>query len=217
MIQFSKTDLKPNNLFNTLPHYFKEHDTYVPSGVIGYENDGFLERYLEALCLELDSEFSPYVDNLGYLYDALGLSNLPNSDYNKFLIHISDMLGNPPDIGTDDQYARLLRYLTHILRVKGTRMSLDLYLALFGYKVSSMEIIPYNNIIYDATPQPFKYDNSLHYDTNLIYFFDINLVITDYDGLTTGDPGLTWLGYLKEALGNFIMPIMTNIISITYV
>lgn len=216
MIQFSKTSIKPNYMFGTLPNYFKENDTYVPNSVVGYEDEGFLERYLEAFCLEVDGELSPYLDNLGYLFDATGLNNLPHSDPDRFLIHLSDIMGNPPDIGTDTQYKILIRYLTHILKVKGSLLSLDLYLALLGYKVKEITITSYASPIYDAIPTPFKYDNGLNYDTEGIYYFEIDLIITDYGGLLTGDPGSTWLETLKQALGNFIMPIMTNIVSISY-
>lgn len=216
MITFSKTIEKPNYLFGLLPNYFKENDTYVPNEVLGFESEGFLERYLGGLCSDIDSELSPYLDNIGYLYDATGLSNLPHSDYNKFLIHISDMMGNPPDIGTEELYAILLRYLVHILRVKGTRLSLDLYLVLFGYKVKDMTITPYMTPIYDHLPTPYKYDDGYVYDTMDIFYFDLDLVITDYNGMGPLDPGSPWLLKLREALGNFIMPIYINLISVTY-
>lgn len=217
MITFSKTVSKPNFLFGKFPNYFKENDTYVPNAVVGYESDGWLERYLEGFSLELDGEFSPYVEALGWLFDATGLSNLPHSDPDVFLIHISDVLGNPPDIGTDAQYKILLRYLRWILQTKGTRLSLDLYLALFGYQVSSLTSTPYDSPIYDNTPTPYKYDDGLFYDMESIYYFDVDLVIEDLVGTTTGDPGSTWLDNLKDALSNFIMPIIVNLQSVTYV
>ena len=207
---------KPNQnyLFGQLPHYFKENDSYVRNDIVGYENQGFLERYLEAFCLEYDQEVDPYIENIGHLYNALGLDNLPMVGSNKFITHLSDMLDNPPDIGTDEQYKILLRYLTHILRVRGTRLGLNLYLAIFGYRVDNLITTPYETAIYD---DGFKYDDGWIYDGEEIFFFDVDLVITDYEGINSGNPGSTWLALLKQALQNYIMPVITELKTVTYV
>lgn len=216
MINFAQVGEKPNLMFGTLPNYFKENDSYKPSTVEGFEDDGFLERYLEAFCEDIDDDLIPYVESLGYLYDATGLSNIPNLNLDAFIDYISSMLGNPPDIGTDAQYRTLLRYLRWILQVKGTYLSLKLYLALFGYKVKSFISTPLLTPTYDNTPVPYKYDDGYQYDMQQIWFFNVDIVITDYDGIHHGDPGVLWLNYLREALGSFIMPIFVNIRTLTY-
>ena len=216
MISLSKVGDKPNFLFGQLPHYFKENDSYKPNAVLGYEGDGFVERYLEGFCKELDNELTPYMDNIGYLYDALGLSNIPGSNQDRFLIHIAEFLGNPPDISTKERYKLLLTCLKYILQTKGSWESINLYLALFGYKVDSYELIPYDSPLYDKTPTPDKYDVGYATDTTKLFYFDLNLVITDYPGYTYGDPGVDWLALLKEAISNFLLPVNVNLLSITF-
>lgn len=217
MTTFSKTATKPNYLFGTLPHFFKENDNYVPNTVVGYESDGLLERYLEAFCLELDDEVTPYLGSLTYLWDAIGLNNLPGSEPDKFLIHLSDIMLNPPNVGSSDMYKILIRYIREILQVRGTRLSLDLYLALLGYKVSSITSTPIESPLYDKTPTPDIFDNNLIYDSFRIYYFHIDLVITDYDGIVNTTPSSEWLANLELALENFIFPIFSEIDSITYI
>lgn len=221
MIIFGKTATKPNHLFGQLPNYFKENDSYVPNAVSGYEDQGFLERYLQGFCEEIDDEISPYLDNILWLFDALGLSNLPNTDPDLFLIHLSDSLGNPPDIGDDagnhEQYKTLLRYLRIILQNKGSITGVNLYLKLFGYTISSLTVTPYDSPIYDRTPTPFKYDSGIIYDANNIIFSDLDMVISNYPGLTPGAPDSGWLDTLKNAIQVFLLPINTSLNSITYV
>ena len=210
---FSSLPDKPNYLFGKLPDYFKANDNYVPNAVVDYTDKGLLERYLETFCAEIDAELIPPINDLGLLFNAIGL---PAGDSSKFVNLISDTMGNPPDIGSEDLYKILLRYIIYILQTKGTRIALDLYLALFGYKVYSLDIRPYEKPYYDATPTPFKFDNGYRFDSESIFYFDADLVITDYDGRTEGDPGTPWLVKLREALGNFILPIYINLISVTY-
>lgn len=217
MITFSKTINKPGFLFGKLPNYFKANDNHIPNTVVGYENDGLLERYLDIFGLELDNQFTPYIDSLHLLYDAIGLNNIPGNNTDRFLIHIADTLGNPPDIGTNDQYKTLLRYLIHILKNKGNRASLDMYLALFGYQVSEIVIDPYDSLVYDNLPTPAKYDSGRLYDTNVIWYFNMVLTIEDLNGTNTGAPTTQWLIDLRDALNNFIMPITVEISTVNYV
>lgn len=218
MITFAKTATKPNYLFGKLPLYFKENDSYVPNNVTNYTDRGLLERFLEVFCLEIDGNIKPYLDNIGYLYDVQGLSNTPVTNPDDFINHIAETLGNPPDIGSKTQYKNLLAHLVSILKVKGTKEAIDLYLAIFGYKISTIGITPLESPTYDWTPSAAQYDSGYIYDNQSLFFSEITLEITDYDGLTTGDPGNTWLtNSLKPALENFIIPMYTSIVSITYV
>lgn len=213
MIIFSKTTNKSNFLFSKLPNYFEDNDTYVGNGVEGYSDDGILERFLESLCLELDNEFSPYVDSLGFLFDATGLNNIPGTNKDRFLVHIADDWGNPPSIGNTNNYSVLLRYLIYILRRKGTLESINLYIRLFGYKVKSVSSTPYDTIKYDENA---KYDTGKSYDIKSMFYHDLSIIITDYNGFGPNEPTEQWLGSLKQALIQFIIPIYTNLVSVTY-
>jgi len=212
MITFGKTSSKPNFLFGKLPNYFKENDSYKDGN-----NEGLLERYLEIFCAEIDDKVSPYIDSVLEIRDAEALNGFPHTDPMQFLNYIASDLGNPPDIGTEEQYIALLRHIRLIFQTKGTITSLKLFLALYGYAVSSLSNIVFVTRKYDETPTPLKYDDSLIYDEELIFYSDCTLIITDYPGTTTGDPGSDWLDLLKEALQKFIFPIFANIVSITYV
>ena len=213
MITFSKIGDRSNFLFDKLSSYFKENDSYKGTDVPGYEGDGIVERFLETFCLELDNEFSPYVDSLGYLFDATGLSNLPGIDTDRFLIHIADSWGNPPSISDNSNYRVLLRYLIYILRKRGTLEGLNLYLRLLGYKVKTLTTLPYDTVKYDDGS---KYDNGLFYDVQSMFYHDINIVITDYTGFGPTVPTSDWLDSLKQALIQFIIPIYSNLVSVTY-
>ena len=86
---FGKTASKPNFMFGRLPHYFKENDSYKD-----VNNEGLLERYLEIFCAEIDTEVSPYIDELLDITDAEALSGLTRDNPTELLIHISELFGN---------------------------------------------------------------------------------------------------------------------------
>lgn len=212
MITFGKTSSKPNHLFGKLPSYFKENDTYKDGN-----DEGLLERYLEIFCLEIDNEVSPYIDELLDITDAEALSGLTRSNPMDFLNILSDIFKNPPDIGTEDQYIKLIRHIVWILKTKGTIRSLELFLAIFGYAINDLTFEVPGTGIYDLTPTPLKYDDSVIYDPGFVFYSTWDLEITDYPGTTTGDPGSTWLDLLKEAIQTFIAPIFSVLQSVTYV
>lgn len=212
MITFGKTSSKPNHLFGKLPLYFKTEDTYKDGN-----DEGLLERYLEIFCAELDNEVSPYIDELLDITDAEALTGLTRSNPTEFLNTISDVFGNPPDIGTEAQYITLLRHVVWILKTKGTRKSLELFLAVFGYEISTLTEAAAVEVVYDASPTAIEYDDSLLYDVGFPFYSDWDLIITDYTGTTTGNPGSAWLTLLKEAIQQFISPIFATLTSVTYV
>ena len=213
MITFSKTGDRSNFLFDKLSSYFKENDSYQGTNVPGYEGDGIVERFLETFCLELDNEFSPYIDALGYLFDATGLGNIPGTNPDRFLIHIADSWGNPPSISDNGGYKLLLRYLIYILRKRGTLEGLNLYLRLMGYKVKTISSSPYDTIKYDDGS---KYDDGWAFDVKNMFYHDVSIVITDYDGFGPTTPAYGWLDSLKQALIQFIIPIYSNLTAVTY-
>lgn len=219
MITFGKTSTKPNFLFGKLPHYFKENDSYKDGN-----DEGLLERYLEIFCAEIDNEVSPYIDEVLDITDAEALSGLTRDNPTELLIHISELFGNPPDIGTgesysgdEDEYIVLIRYIIYILQTKGTRKAIEYYLAIYGYEITTLTESGSTITTYDETPTVGEYDDDGVYDEGFIFYSGFDLVITDLPGTGTKSPTQAWLDdYVKPAIQNFIAPIWAQLGSLTY-
>lgn len=211
MRTLAKTSSRPNYLFSLLPHYFKENDSYKDGN-----GEGLLERYLEIFCAEVDSQVAPYIDNVHYLLDAENLSSLPHDDPDKFLDYLSGIFGNPPYLGTDIQYKALIKHIVWILKSKGTFTSVELFLNLLGYTIDSYTEETFPDIIYDETPTPLKYDNSISYDDLYKFYSNWDLVITDIAGTGPKSPTAEWLTKLKQAIQKFLCPIFATLNSVTY-
>lgn len=140
-------------LFPLLPVYFKKYDSYKDK----YDR-GFLERFLVAHGWEIDQEIIPFIEC--YL-DIIDAKQAPE----KYLDHLSDVLGNPPDITQDDAYRNILRYAVTIYKIKGTRKSFELFFSLLGFDVEIYEV-PWNN-------EDIKYDSGHRYDTGLPTTYDL--------------------------------------------
>jgi len=223
MITFGKTASKPNFMFGKLPRYFKENDGG-SKVVSGYEGEGTLERYLEIFCTEIDNEVSPYIDEVLSITDAEALAGLTRVDPTELLIHISELFGNPPDVGigtsysgNEDEYIVLIRYIRHILQRKGTELGLEYYLNIYGYTVSTLTESGITTKSYDESPTPLKYDDGTEYDVGFTFFSGFDLVITDVAGTGTKSPPQAWLdNYLKPAIQKFIAPMWATLGTITY-
>lgn len=133
-----------NSIFPLLPVYFKEFDSYKDK-----HDRGFLERFLIAHGWEIDQEIIPFIEC--YL-DIIDASVTPG----KYLDHLSDVLGNPPDIFNNDSYRNILLYAVTIYKIKGTRRSYELFFSLLGFDVEIYEL-PW------ATESKY-YDNGEQYD-----------------------------------------------------
>jgi len=143
-------------LFDKLPYYFLNQDTYKDS-----EGRGLLQRYLTL--------FGDYLDEyvIGEIECYLNIidSSLTSS---KYLTDLSATLGNPPDIFKDEnKYRNLLHYISSVYKIKGTLESYKLFFSILGYDIILTEI-PIPNIldsekVYDATGQ---YDNGNIYDAD---------------------------------------------------
>lgn len=212
MRTLSSNGSKPNYLFGLLPHYFKQNDTYKD-----INDKGLLERYLEIFCNEVDQEVvNPYIEGLLSVTDAEALGNINIANINNLLIHIAETFGNPPSIGTDNQYKALLRHIWEILQCKGTTKSLSLYLALYGYKIKNLSESGITLHQYDQVPIKGVYDTGLTYDEGFTFYSGYDLAITDYPGTGTKNPSQEWLNLLKEAISQFISPVFAQLNSITY-
>ena len=209
MITFGKTASRPNYLFGKLPVYFKVNDSYKDGS-----NEGLLERYLQTFCVEIDEMLSPSIDSIGLITDAESQGLLPGNGHGDFIIHIAELFGNPPNIGTNDQYKVLIRHIMEIIQSKGTTHSLKLFLAIYGYKIYSISESSITMNKYDQ--EDITMDSIYTYDVGFIFYSGWDLVITDYDGTGTKNPNAPWLALLKEAIQTFITPIFAELKTLTY-
>lgn len=115
-------------LFSRLPVYFYKNDSYKDPN-----NKGLLQRFTEVLGEEIDEEI------VTRLEDHLSILNINNSD-TKYLPHIADSLGNPPDINLDvEQYSNLLSFITSYYKIKGTVAGYDFFFSLLNLDVEIEE------------------------------------------------------------------------------
>jgi len=201
MFTFSKTSTKPNFLFGLLPNYFKENDAYKDSN-----SEGTLERFLSIFCNEIDVEVKPFLEGTGILFHADSYDSLPTADKSKFLIHLSDTLGNPPDIfNSEVKYRALLSNIFEIYKYKGSRRSLDNFLALMDWVIIDYFEIPGSGNNYDMDLQ---YDGGcIIYDTSCVSFSRYSITITDTNGTIIKTPTVEELERLREVIENFIQPV----------
>lgn len=153
-------------IFNQLPDYFKESDTYKDGS-----DRGLLERLVRALEQDFDDNLIPYIENF--------TTNLnPLTADPKFINYLAYVLGDPPDIFTgsdmidyvDPRYAKLLGYIIHIYKIKGTVNS---YKYLFGFLGLGVNIIELQN-------DDFLYDVMI-YDEDTNVYDEECIECTQYD------------------------------------
>ena len=138
-----------NYLWSLLPSFFKKEDTYKD-----INNQGLLERYLSVLGSELDAEVIPAIHCYLNAIDAQQCNE-------KFLNHISDTVGSPPDIFQDDViYRNLLSFIVTFYKIKGTVKSYKLFFAILGFDVEVEELPHLDDDGY--------YDSEAEHDTGKI-------------------------------------------------
>lgn len=136
-----------------LNDYFFEEDTN--KDIYG---EGTLTRYLGMLGSEIDENIVPYIECLLNIVDA-------QTTDSKFLNHLAEVLGSPPNITFDEQsFRNLLTYIISIYKVKGTRKSYELFFGLLGYNIQLIEL-PINENI-NSYDKEGKYDTTLNYDSD---------------------------------------------------
>ena len=131
--------------------YLIQHDTYKD------ENDeGIFERYMALFGESLDEEQARHIDDYLKIIDASLCDE-------KYLIHISDVLGNPPDIFKSvEQYRNLLSYITNVYKVKGTVKGYKLFFYILGFDVEITNLEPTSNVLQYDTGK--RYDDGHKYD-----------------------------------------------------
>lgn len=146
-------------LFSRFPDYFKANDSYKNK-----EDEGLLERFMNILGEELDERVYPLIYNYLDIIDAQKANS-------KYLNHISDTLGNPPDIfGSEKAYRNMLSYIVSIYKIKGTKKAYELFFSILGFNVQITEILPETtNASYDAGGE---YDNSNVFENSTVLYDD---------------------------------------------
>lgn len=120
-------------LFQNLPQYFKENDSYKNSG-----GSGLLERFIGELGKDFDTYIIPKIEDFLSIHASLTTDDI-------YVAYIAWALGNPPDtfthyVGHEEDYRQVLRYLVDVNKVKGTRQGFDMLFGLLGVTVNLTEV-----------------------------------------------------------------------------
>lgn len=160
--------------FRLLPMYYKINDSYKD------ENDrGLLQRYLSAFDPVVLNEIFPNIENYLDITDAQTCNP-------KYLTHISDVLGNPPDVfGDENKYRNLLTYIVSVYKIKGSIESYELFFDILGFYSEITEIPLLNRTslydnggIYDSDEFLSEYDRNL---CQTCSYYDITLYNKNVD------------------------------------
>lgn len=191
-------------IFSKFPDYFWENDSYKDG-----QGLGLLQRYLKAIGQELDENITPQIANVQDIQD-------PITTAEKYLTHLSDVLGNPPDTFYDvPKYRRMLRYIMGINKCKGTIASYEKIFAILGVTINITQIAE-QVYQYDTGEQ---YDKALTYDTPCPPCTDYTLAIIDPDDNfpILGTMGVNLNIYrLLMAIIKYVEPINARLITLTY-
>lgn len=190
-------------LIDNLPYYYIEKDSYKD-----INGKGLLERYLEVFTGYIDKELYEPINNYLEIVDASICDE-------KYLNHLSDVLGNPPDIFRDEQqYRNLLSYIVSVYKIKGTKDAYELFFSIIGFRIEIEENQPDpETYIYDTT---LLYDNLETYDHNQCencssYSIKFYPQVGDGTSLNLSDV------VLLQAAIDFNEPINANLTAFSYV
>jgi hypothetical protein len=178
-------------IFNLFPPYYKENDSYKDGN-----GEGLFERYTRSFGEELDYELIPKLEN--YLNELD-----PSTASSDMLRHLSDCLGNPPDIFLDEnQYRNMLRYAVDVYKIKGTLGAYQLLFSLLGYSVNVTEY----------PPDLYLYDDSWLYDDTDPYYDSACPLCSEYSLMFTNtanplSPISSTILALLEAIVYWVEPI----------
>lgn len=176
---FSKDSVNgyTNFLFNLLPQYFRDNDSY-PSDNGDGTFSGFLERFLEAFCNELDEGLSPQLSPIPNIYNFELQSSISEADQIFFYDYLASFwdIVNLRWIADKSTYIKLIKNYQYIARVKGTKLALERYLFLFGYEITTFTLGTIDLNYYDSS---LSYDDSNTYDLgNPIFYLEYDMEIT---------------------------------------
>lgn len=176
------------NMFrDILPLQLKKRDSYKDN-----DDRGLLERYLSLFGYYIDEDVIPEINCYLNIIDA----SITKSEY---LNHLSDVLGNPPDVfKNEEQYRNLLSYIVSIYKIKGTKEGYSLFFSILGFNIEINEI--------DPLERSNLYDDGRNYDDGVFLYDDDQCVpCSEYEikfYYKNGDPLLdtTIINLLRAAI-----------------
>lgn len=110
-----------------IPGHFHRDDSFKDA-----DNQGLLMRFLETLGEDIDNTLIPKLENY------LEIREIDITD-GQFIDYLAEFYGNPPDILSDQEYRYLLKYITSLYKIKGTRRAFEVYFSILGLKVQISE------------------------------------------------------------------------------
>ena len=185
-----------------LPSYIIREDSYKDNN-----QEGLVERFMVLFGEYLDTDISAEVENYLNIIDAAICEP-------KYLNHLSDVLGNPPDVfQNEEQYRNLLSYIVSVYKIKGTIRAYELFFSILGFITEIEEIPPLSlNIDYDLEKE---YDTEENYDGITCHpcsFYSIKFYYRDSNEIID----LSTLDLLRAAI-EFNEPINAKLTSLTMV
>lgn len=142
--------------------YMLKNDTYPD-----IQGEGLFQRYMALFGESLDYEQARHIDDYLDIIDA-------SITEEKYLTHLSDVLGNPPDVFKSvEQYRNLLSYITNVYKVKGTKRGYELFFYILGFTIEIKNL--------PATTIDLRYDSNFRYDSNQRYDPDDCMSCSFYD------------------------------------
>ena len=170
-------------IYQQFPVFIKRDDT-----LKDINGQGLFERYISIFGDDLDQVTFPNAD--GFL-DIIDITiNDP-----KFINHVADTLGRPPDIFQDEEiYRKLLIFITTVYKIKGNVDSYKLFFSLLGYNVEIAEFyqkdIKYDiGLRYDINP-----DGDILHDNNCPSCTEYSIIFTDVND----DPSIPLINSIDE-------------------
>lgn len=134
-----------------LPAHIIERDTYKDN--LGR---GLYERYMLLFGAYIDDDIIPEIECYLNIIDA-------SIAEEKYLNHISDVLGNPPDVFKNiDQYRNLLSYIVSVYKIKGTKQAYELFFGILGFNIIITEEDP--SLLLSLYDEGMLYDDGSLYD-----------------------------------------------------
>ena len=190
-------------ILHDLPDYFYDKDTYKHSN-----GKGLFERYLVLFGEYIDTDIYEPINNYLNIIDASICEG-------KFLNHLSDVLGNPPDVfKNEQQYRNLLSYIVSVYKIKGTIDAYELFFNILGFDIVLTEEVP--NVADSSYDYLNEYDGETQYDIDSCIpcsYYDIRFSYIDNPGELLD---LNTLKLLRQAV-NFNQPINAKLKALTYI
>lgn len=137
---------KLNWFMENLPSGFEQNDINDPNypPTLDKETEekmsgaGPLERFSEVFMNEIDDTVIPKIEGLKYLNDPMNIDQIPDVDHIGLLRYIAWLWGDVryEAFQNYEQYKSYLAYAVHIHRARGTINALNMFLGLFGLRVT---------------------------------------------------------------------------------